>query len=246
MLAISMNLRPHLRLALGYTLLALPLMGRAADALSLNDIVHRAVLRDDALRASRRGMRCDQTVKIEHLDSDGKVTGVSTDRTVHQQTEAITFSTDVAAAQGTDGQSEAKRQTDHVEAVMNLGKLAGRFQMALAEDETVRDRSCYVVRYWPKNGQTSETREEKVVNNLKGRFWIAKDDFSIVQSNGALSGPVSVALIASVNQMDFTYHSQTLPNGDVAPGDSSVNIAVKAPFYDFREKKRTTQENWRH
>lgn len=239
-----MNFRPHLRLALGLLLIARPLPGRGAEALSLNDIVHRAVLRDDALRASRHGMKCDQTVKVEHLDREGKVTSVSTVRTVHLQTEAITFSTDVAAS-GTDGQSEARRQTDHVEAVMNLGKLAGRFQMALAGEETVRERSCYVVRYWPRAGQTSDTRKEKVVNNLKGRFWIAKDDFSILRSEGVLSSPVTVALIASVNQMDFLYHSQTLPNGDVAPGETTVSIAVKAPFYDFREKKTTTQENWR-
>lgn len=245
MVAISMNFRPHLRLALGSIMLALPLAGQAADALPLRDIVHRAVLRDDALRASRHGMKCDQTVKIERLDRDGKVTGVTTSKTVHVQTEAITFSTDVSA-QGTDGQSEARRQTDHVEAVMNLGKLAGRFQMALAEDAPVRERSCYVVRYWPKDGQTSDTREEKVVNNLKGRFWIAKDDFSILQSEGLLSSPVTVALIASVNRLDFHYDSQTLPSGDVAPAHVSVNIAVKAPFYDFREKKTITQENWRN
>lgn len=245
MVAIHMNFPRLLRLALAFVLLALPTASRAAEALPLSEIIHRAILRDDALRASRHGMKCDQTVKVEHLDSDGKVTGTSTDRTVHLQTAAITYNTDVAA-QGSDGAGVAKQQTEHVEAVMNLGRLAGKFQMALAEDAKIRDRECYVVRYWPRNGQSSETREEKVVNNLKGRFWIAKDDFSIVQSDGTLSGPVSVALIASVNQMDFSYHSQTLANGDVAPADVSVNIAVKAPFYDYREKKKTTQENWRH
>ncbi len=247
MVAIFMSFRPRVHL-LPLCLLALifPCASRAQApaALTVGEIVRRAVVRDDALRAARLGMKCDQTIKIERLDPDGKVTSVHIERSVHFQTKGITFNTDVAADEKS-GAAVAKRQTDHVETVMNLGKLAGRFEMALAEDALVKGRNCYVVRYWPKSGQTSETREEKVVNNLKGRFWIAKDDFSIVQSLGVLSSPVTVALIASVNRLDFNYESQTLPNGDIAPLEASVNIAVKAPFYDFREKKTTTHQNWR-
>lgn len=222
----------------------LPFPARAEAPPPLAEIVHRAATRDDALRAGRMGMKCDQVVKLERLDSDGKVTSSTTERTVHFQTADITFNADVGA-QGAGGAEVAKKQSEHVEASMTLSKLEGRFQMARAEDATVRDRPCYVVRYWPKAGQSSATREDKVLNNLKGRFWIAKDDFSILQSEGTLSSPVTVALIASVNRLDFLYHAHALPSGETAPGEASVNIAVKAPFYDFREKKTTMQENWR-
>lgn len=239
----------HLRRALGLlvaTLACLPPLasGEPAPALTLAEIVQRAVARDDALRATRLGMKCDQTVRTRRLDPEGKVLSEKTEKTVHFQSKGIVYRTD-ASASGGSGEEVARKESAHVEAVMNLGKLAGRFQMALVGEATVGGRGCHVIRYWPKGGQASETREEKVLDNLKGRFWIAKDDFSILQSEGALSSPVTVALIASVTRMDFQFSSLTLPNGDIAPGSFSVNIAVKAPFYDFRELKTTTQENWR-
>jgi hypothetical protein len=216
---------------------------RAETAPTVSEIVQKAVARDDALRQRRTAFKCDQTVKADRFDATGKIIKTDTLRTVHVPTKEIAFKTEVKSDSAKSGEDVAKSQ--NVEAVMDLRKLASRFEMSLAGEEPVHGRACYVVRYSPKANQSSDTREEKVVNNLKGRFWIAKDDFSILQSDGALSSPVTVALIASVNRMDFQYHSQALPNGDVGPADFNVYMTVKAPFYDFRERKTTTQENWR-
>jgi fructose-specific phosphotransferase system component IIB len=234
--------RPFLPLLMCLLAAVLP-NARAEEALTVEQIVQKSVVKDNALRERRQQFICDQTVKTERFGADGKVMKTDTVRTVHRPDKNIAYSTDVKAETANSAEAAAKSQK--IEAVMDLGKLASRFQMALAGEEKVRGRACYVVRYWPKSGQSSDTREEKVVNNLKGRFWIAKDDFSILQSDGSLSSPVTVALIASVNRMDFNFHSQSLPNGDTGPADFTVNMAVKAPFYDFREKKVTTQENWR-
>lgn len=216
---------------------------RAETAPPVSEIVQKAVARDDVLRQRRTTFKCDQTVKVDRFDSTGKIIKTDTVRTVHIPTRDIAFKTEVKADSAKSGEDVAKSQ--NVEAVMDLRKLSTRFEMSLAGEEPVRGRVCYVVRYSPKANQSSSTREEKVVSNLKGRFWIAKDDFSILQSDGTLSSPVTVALIASVNRLDFQFHSRSLPDGDIVPADFNVYMAVKAPFYDFRERKTTTQENWR-
>ena len=130
-------------------------------------------------------------------------------------------------------------------AVLDLQKLAPRFQLTRDADAEAVGRGCYVVSYRPRPGQTYDTREEKIVNWLSGRFWIAKDDFSIVQSEGSLTQPVTVALIASVYRLDFKYCSQPLPTGETAPASFSVNLAVRAPLYDLRQRQTSTITNYR-
>ena len=210
-------------------------------ALPVNEIVRRAVLRDDQLRANRTAMKCDRTIRADRLDASGKVISTTTKRDVEFPTEALAYSTTVETAKDS---GDAK--TQKIDAVMSLHRLAPRYDMTLRGEETIRGVPCYAVDYKPKAAQaTAATREEKVVSNLHGHFWISKEDFSVVQSDGTLSGPVSLALIASVNQMDIKYYSQALPNGDTAPKEVTVTMAVKAPFYDFRQKQVTTEENWR-
>ena len=56
---------------------------------------------------------------------------------------------------------------------------------------------------------------------------------------------MTVAFIASVTRMDFKFHSQLLPNGEVGPLDFSVDLAIHAPFYDFRQLQVNSLRNWR-
>ncbi len=214
--------------------------------LSADEIVRRSVLRDDQLRASRTTMKSDRTVHTDRLDAGGKVIETKTVRAVHYPTNGMDVSTEVESTRAADATGENTVKADKLETVMSLRRLAPRFDMTLLGEETVRGQACYIIGYRPKSVQPSaSTREEKVVGNLHGRLWLSKTDFSIIQSEGALVGPVTLALVASVNQMDFKYHSQSLPNGDTAPSDLTMSMAIKAPFYDFRQRQVTTEENWR-
>jgi len=130
-------------------------------------------------------------------------------------------------------------------AVLDLQKLAPRFQLSREADADSAGRGCYVVSYRPRPGQAYDTREEKVINSLSGRFWISKDDFSIVQSEGSLSQPVTVAWVASVYRLEFQYRSMPLPTGETAPASFQVVLAVRAPLYDLRQRQTSTITNYR-
>ncbi len=218
----------------------------ATQALTADEIVRRSVVKDDQLRASHTVLKTDRTVRTDRLDASGKVIETKTVRSEHIPTADVQYSTNVESSKAADKTGEDTVKAQKIEAAISLRKLAPRFDMTLSGEESVRGQPCYVVSYRPKASQpAAATREEKVISNLHGRFWMSKADFSILQSEGTLVSPVTVALIASVNQMDFKYHSQTLANGDTAPADFTVSMAVKAPFYDFRQRTVTTEENWR-
>lgn len=211
------------------------------NALSAGDIIQRAIQRDEILRRDRQRFECDVNVKTEKLDGKGSVVSTKAVNATMRPTRQI--------AVGGEIKSE-KRDRDYCEAqkfmaVLDLQKLAPRFQLSRDADAEAAGRGCYVVTYRPRPGQAYDTREEKVINGLNGRFWIAKDDFSIVQSEGSLTQPVTVALIASVYRLDFKYCSQPLSSGETAPASFSVNLAVRAPLYDLRQRQTSTISNYR-
>jgi hypothetical protein len=221
---------------------------------SVNEIVQKAIARDDLRRDHREMFEADQTILTERLDLEGKVLAAKTVHTIHHPTREISFSTDTMSnstssslstpsAPGHPDQDTVKAQ--HIMAVMNLGKLAPHFTETVTGSATIQSRDCYVVSYRPKPGQPADNREEKVVNNVAGKFWIAKDNYDILQSEGSLVGPVTVAFIAAVTRMDFKFHSQVLANGEVGPGDFSVDMAIHAPFYDFRQLQVNSLAHWR-
>jgi hypothetical protein len=217
----------------------------------VSEIVQKAIARDDFRRDRREAFEADQTILTERLDTDGKVLAAKTVHMIHHPTREISYSTDTMSTspsitQGGSGHpDEDTVKAQHIMAVMNLGKLAPHFTETVTGSATIQGRDCYVVSYHPKPGQPADNREEKVVNNVAGKFWIAKDNYDIMQSEGSLVGPVTVALIASVTRMDFKFHSQVLTNGDVGPGDFSVDMAIHAPFYDFRQLQVNSLAHWR-
>ena len=211
------------------------------------------VANDELRREHRQALVCDETIKTERLDEHDKVIQTRTLFYVRGDSKDLSYSADAdmtaESTPGADGGKHTNAQDDakaqHLMAVMNLRKLSPRFTFAFAGSAQLHGRDCQIFTYHPKPNQPAATREEKVVNNLQGRYWIDKNTFEIIQIEGSLASPVTVALVASVTRMDFRFHSQTLPNGEVAPLDFSVNLAVKAPFYDFRQRQTTTMENWR-
>ena len=224
----------------------------ATPVIPIPDYIQRVVASDELRRQHRLGMECDETIKTERLDEHDKVISTKTLYFLGGETKDLSYSADVdATAESTprpDGkptQSQDAAKAQHLLAVMNLRKLAPRFTFAFAGSTTLHGRDCQIFTFRPKPNQPYTTREEKVVNNLQGRYWIDKNTFEIIQVEGSLASPVSVALIASVTRMDFKFHSQALPDGEIAPLDFSVSLAVKAPFYDFRQRQTTTTEKWR-
>jgi hypothetical protein len=209
--------------------------------LSAGDIIHRAIQRDDELRRDRQRYECDVNVRTEKLDAKGSVVSAKAVNATMRPTREIAIGGEVQAEKMDRDYCEARKFM----AVLDLQKLAPRFQLTRDLDADAVGRGCYVVSYRPRPGQAYDTREEKVINSLSGRFWIAKDDFSIVQSEGALAQPVTVAFVASVYRLEFQYRSQPLPSGETAPASFQVNLAVRAPLYDMRQRQTSTISNYR-
>ena len=110
-----------------------------------------------------------------------------------------------------------------VNAMLDMGKIAPRFQYKRMQDETIRNRPCFVIKFSPKDDQPYSTREEKVINKVGGTIWIDQNDFSIIQTKGKLTEDVDVAwFLASMKGMDFSYETSELP---------SLNIPVPSNFY---------------
>lgn len=213
----------------------------ASGALSAADIIQRAIQRDEVLRRDRQRYECDVNVKTEKLDGKGVVVSTKGVNVTMRPIRQIAFGGEIKAEKQDKDYCEAQKFM----AVLDLQKLTPRFQLAREADAEAVGRGCYVVSYRPRVGQAYDTREEKVINGLSGRFWIAKDDCSIVQSEGSLAQPVSVALVASVYRLDFQYRSLSLPTGETAPASFSVNLAVRAPLYDLRQRQTSTISNYR-
>lgn len=230
-----------LALCLGLSPLAAAPVVDPTAGLSADEIIQRAISRDEVLRRERQRYECDVNVKTEKLDAKGTVTSSKALNATMRPTRQISFGGELQSERQGRDYTEARKFM----AVLDLQKLAPRFQLSRDPDAEAAGRNCFVVSYRPRPGQAYDTREEKVINSLNGRFWIAKDDFSIVQSEGTLMQPVTVALIASVYRLDFQYRSMPLPTGETAPACFQVNLAVRAPLYDLRQRQTSTISNYR-
>ena len=226
---------------------------RAEDATApppVDELVRRVVARDEAARAHRHEFQYDLTRVTERLDAAGKVTQSKTTRAVARPSRTVAFSIDITpdpsatAAERAQATQEA-REGERIQAAMRLSRLASHFQYAIEGHETVDGRDCWVLAYRPKPGSPAETREERIVNELTGRFWIDRATDSIVRSEGRLPAPTSIAMVVKMNQLAFQYRSQNLPNGELGPESFSVEVEVAAPFYLFHQKQRSTMRNYR-
>ena len=80
-------------------------------------------------------------------------------------------------------------------------------------------------------------REEKVANELEGILWIDKNDFSLIKNTGRLTKPVDVAwFFVTVREIDFTFLSTLLLNGELGPKRIQYRFLVDVPpFWVFHE-----------
>lgn len=231
-------------MALCTVLLSLaPAMKAQPPELPAPEVLRRASQRDEQLRRERQRYLCDVRLTVDALDQAGAVTATRTKSYVLQPSKDI-------SAGGELLDSTGKSDKDAVEAkkfmaVMELDKMAPRYEMSREGFATENGRECIVIRYRPRSGAPFSTREEKVMNQLTGRLWIAQDDYSILRSEGRLAQPVTVALVASVYRLDFAYRSLALPNGDPAPESFELTVSVKAPLYHSSTRQKSVMSRYR-
>ena len=197
-----------------------------------------ALVHDEIARAARARWRYDQELTTERLDVSGQLLGSE-----------VTSRRGVASdgVPGASGSVDTSDSDGNFQVTLDLRRLAGRFDLQREADGLANEgERCYVLAFRPRTEpQAHASREEKVINQLSGRFWLAKSDLSIVQSEAALSKPVTVAWVASVYRLDFRYRGRRLPGrGVVVPAHLTLDLGVEAPFYHSRQKQTTVLTNY--
>ncbi len=226
-------------LAVWSVLLATPLRA-GPETLSADELMGLAIERDEAARAARAHWRHDEEKTTERLDERGQ--SLATESSARQD---IASDEKPSAAGSTDA---GNHKDGDFRVALDLRRLAGRFDLAREADAPADDgERCFVVAFRPRaEAPPAASREDKVLNELSGRFWLAQRDLSIVQSEGELRQPVSVAWVASVYRLEFRYHGRRLTGRavGVVPASFTLDLGVTAPFYHSRQRQTTTMTNY--
>lgn len=208
----------------------------AASPLCATDQVEGIILsmiqREAELFKNREQFFCEIREKTEVLDEDGRVTSTSWKSW-----------NPCATTQNRYGVEDAHRLSGgklevSQEEPFSILTVMGHFSLQRVEDEVVDGILCYRINFSPKGGQSYETREEKVANELEGTLWIAQTDYSLVKNIGHLTKPVSVAwFFAYVEEVEFSFDSQNLPNGERGPKTIEYRFRAEVPpFLTFHER----------
>lgn len=208
----------------------------------MQEIVSRALAQDVALREVHQGYLYDFILTVEKLDGAGRVTNSHKTETTMRTQKEISYEVETI-------EDPAARKRVHkaqkTMAVMNLKKLAPRFELSLAGEETIQDIPCYKVHFAPKKNQPYDSREEKVVNALEGDFWIAQDSSNIIRSQGNLHHPVEIAwFFATMKKLNFEYVTQQI-SGEPFPARFNLSYDVQAAMVLVRRHEISEMKNYR-
>lgn len=119
----------------------------------------------------------------------------------------------------------------------NIINIIDHYDYMLVGSEVMEGVPCFKIAFTPKGDQPCRSREEKVANELRGFWWIAKADYSLVGNAGELTKPVSVAwFFATVRELEFSFRTRRLPNGELGPGRSEYQLVVQVMFQKIHER----------
>ena len=225
-----------------------PVETKALDGPTLMQL---ALERDGAERRRRAGWVCDEEVVTVKTDVQGHP--LDTHRETHlgvalDKTQGVNGNLEAAGSPAAHPSKE-QEGSGHFDVTVDLARLANRFDLQREADGVSRDgRACYVVAFRPRTPAlpAAGSREERVVSQLAGHFWLAKEDLAIVQSEGELVQAVTVAWVASVDRLRFRYQSLFLPGaGGTVPASFEMELGVSAPLYHAGQRQTTTMAHHR-
>jgi hypothetical protein len=225
-------------------------LGKADEAIpTVDELVQRVIVQEKVDRQHQAGLEYSFALTTEHYDANGRRTSAQTVRAIAEAKANIEYTADLKseASGATKNYEEASpglKYNQSLRAQLDLAKLAPRFVYCIRGTAEVEGRDCWVVGYRPKPGASASSREEKVINALQGQLWIDKETFAILRCDGKTVEPVKVALIATVDSLEFSYQSQKLSNGEVVPQFFDVAMTLKAPFFYARQRQVCTLSNF--
>ncbi|NJK92114.1 MAG: hypothetical protein HC904_09975 [Blastochloris sp.] len=224
----------------------------SAEDQALREMIDRAVKVDRELREKRTAYEYDLEMLMEKLDRKDSVLSTRELKATVRPSVDISYSIEIE--QDTERKSEAERKKEQSEMAeaqkimtkVELEKLVERFEYRMEGREMVLGRSAQIIAFQPKKGVPVASREEKVINALKGRLWIDRSSYAILRSEAQLSEPTAVAwFFATMREMTFAYEASFLPNGDPAPARFDLFYDVQVPFGYQRQRQKSVMKNYR-
>ena len=194
-------------------------------------IVQKMIDKDQSLVSGRKHLFCRIEETVEDLDEDGELVDKKTFGRITRDEPAKNYAAD-DSHRLSNGEIEVSKEEP-----FSILKIMPRFNLEILPDEEVEGRLCHKIHFSPKGEQPYEGREEKVANELEGILWIDKNDFSLIKNTGRLTKPVDVAwFFVTVREIDFTFLSTLLPNGELGPKRIQYRFLVDVPpFWVFHE-----------
>ena len=145
-----------------------------------------------------------------------------------------------------DDKDKQVEDAKKVNAMLDMAKIAPRYNYQRLNDETIRNRRCFVIKFTPKKDQPFASREEKVINKVGGTIWIDQNDFSIIQTKGKLTEEVDVAwFLATMKSLDFNYQTAELDLANIpVPSDFSMNFDLNIMGYRLAQRQKSSMTDY--
>jgi hypothetical protein len=212
---------------------------------TVEELVRKVIAQEQTGLKQRAGLEYSFSLTTEHYDAAGRKTNVQTVRGIAKAKPNIEYATELKQPASEAGQRDTEKSqqfkdAQSLRAQLDLGKLASHFLFSIRGTGELEGHSCWVLAYEPKTGTSANSREEKVINALRGQLWIDKETFSILRCDGKTVEPVTMALIFRVDPLEFRYQSRKLSSGEVLPQYFDVAMTMKAPFFYSRQRQYCT------
>ncbi|SRR5260221_2667441 len=213
----------------------------AGAAPTADEIIGKVVARDKQLVQRRKAFDYDLDVTREKLNEHRAVLSTDREHSVVPGARRPNYGT-----RTTEGDPEEEAQKTSREEPFELLKIIDHYTYTFEGEEMADGVACYKIGFIPKPDMPYDNREEKVLNAVSGHIWASKKDFSLIRNQGSLMRPVSVAWIfATLREMEFSFDSMPLPNGDYGPKQVQYRYLVNIPFGSLHERDTRRMSNYR-
>lgn len=218
----------------------------------LKEIVQKALERYEKQEKDLLGWEYDQYVIAEALNDDG------TPGKRHEMDFLVKFEKEgpqpyLVAQRGEPllpqmsekDQKKFEQAYDTNRRKLKLPKLIKFFDLSYVGEGKAIGRPAYIVDFKPKPGVETSTMFEGVIARMAGRVWLAKSDYSILQSEGRLLRSANLAFFfAKLGELDFFYKSQKIRQG-YGPGSLKLHFKVNVGPYEIHHRQNMTMKNYR-
>ena len=209
-------------------------------SMSAQEIVESAVARAENQHHSmiETNFSSQAVAKNHSLDGDGKITETEAFRYFQYPLNGAVFEELVEKnsrpLDEKEKQEEEKRKQDFIrevekrrtrgdyvqpsseEAIRFNREFTDRYIYKLERTETIREHSCWVVTFEPKQGKLPmRNRMDRALNKTTGLMWISRDDYGLVRVEFALREPFKYwgGVLAVVRNTDGTVdYTRVEPN----------------------------------